>query len=105
MSKNNHFNRIGQLFSEPVRFLFISIVLNQISHDGCCLVLGCCGGVGVSGQGEARAAVAQHGGDSFYIDAVLERQCCEGVAEIMEADMLQPASFKIFLWRFTTESG
>jgi hypothetical protein len=66
---------------------------DQISHDGCCLVLGCGDGVGVGGQGEARAAVAQHGGDGFYIDAVLQGQRCEGVAEIAKADMLQPGFF------------
>ena len=56
-------------------------------------MLGGCGGVGVGGQGEARAAVAQHGGDGFYIDAVLQRQRCEGVAEIVEANVLQARFF------------
>ena len=35
-------------------------------------MLGCRGGVGVGGQGEAGVAVAQHGGDGFHVHAVLQ---------------------------------
>ena len=44
---------------------------DQVSQDRRCLVLGRCSGVGVGGQGEARAAMAQHGGDGFHVHAVL----------------------------------
>ena len=44
---------------------------HQAPHDGRGLALGCRGGVGVGGQGEAGVAVAKHGGDSFHVHAVL----------------------------------
>ena len=56
-------------------------------------MLGCGGGVGVGGQGEACAAVAQHGGYGFHVYTILQGQRCEGVAEIVKADMLQPRFF------------
>ena len=46
-------------FYAPV-FLFYSVA-DQVPHDGRCLVLGRCGGVGVGGQGEARTAGATRG--------------------------------------------
>ena len=47
--------------------------------------------MGVGGQGESGAAVSQHTGHGFDIDAVLQGKSCEGVAQIVEADMFQPS--------------
>ena len=38
--------------------------------------------------------MSQHGGERFHIHAVLQRQGCEGVAQIMEAHMLAPCVFQ-----------
>ncbi len=42
--------------------------------------------MGVSVQGEPGGEVAEDGGDSFNVYAVLQGYCCEGVAEVMEAN-------------------
>lgn len=52
------------------------------------------GGVGVGPQGKACVVVAQHGGDGFDVHAVLESQGGEGVAEIVEPEMLQTGVFQ-----------
>ena len=49
--------------------------------------------MGVSVQGEACGVVAEHGGDGFYIHAVLEGHGGEGVAEIVEAYAGETGSF------------
>lgn len=43
------------------------------------------GDVGVGVQREARAEVSQHAADGLYIHAVLQRQRCEGVPEIVDS--------------------
>lgn len=45
-------------------------------------------GVGVGAEGEACRVVAQGTGQGLHIHAILQRQRCEGMPEIMEPDML-----------------
>ena len=86
-------------------FLPLSDLLHEATHGGSCLVLFLSGSIGVGPQGETRVEVAKYGGHCFHIHTVLQGRGSEGVTEIVESEVLQPASIKIFLWRFTTESG
>ena len=61
--------------------------------------------VGVGAEGEARVVVTQHAADGFHIHTVLECQGRERMSQVVEPDMLQPASLRIRLWSVTTESG
>lgn len=50
----------------------------------------CAGGdVGVGVQSETGGEVAQHTGDILDVHAVLQRQGCEGMAQVVEADAWQ----------------
>ena len=50
--------------------------------------------MGVGVQGETCGEVAQHAGHRLDIHAVLECDSCEGVAEIMESDLVDTCPFK-----------
>ena len=50
--------------------------------------------VGVGAEGEARVVVTQRPGQRLDIHAVLERQCREGVTQIVETDMLGSNGFQ-----------
>ena len=45
--------------------------------------------MGVGTKGESRAVVSQGAGQGLHIHAILQRQRCEGVSEIMEPDILR----------------
>ena len=47
-------------------------------------------GVGVGAESESGIIVAEHTADGFDVHAILQCQRCEGMSEIMKADMLQP---------------
>ena len=49
--------------------------------------------MGVGVQREASGEVAQHTGDGLNVHAVLQRQRCEGMAQVVEADARQPRTF------------
>ena len=65
-------------------------LLQQIPHFCRRLLLHLVRSMGVGGEGETCAAEAQHTGHRFYIYAVLQGEGCEGVPQVVEADMLQP---------------
>ena len=71
-------------------FVILERLLQQVSHRCRRLFLHLVRGMGVGGKGESGAAVPQHAGYGLDIDSVLQGQGCEGVAQIVEADMLQP---------------
>ena len=50
--------------------------------------------MGVGVQGETCGEVAQHAGHRLDIHAVLECDSCEGVAKIMESDLVDTCPFK-----------
>ena len=50
--------------------------------------------MGVGVQGETCGEVTQHAGHRLAIHAVLECDSCEGVAEIMESDLVDTCPFK-----------
>ena len=83
--------------------------LSNLRHEaahflrGLLLHLSC--GVGVGAESESGVVVTQHRGYCFDIHAVLECQGRERMSQVVEPDMLQPASLRIRLWSVTTESG
>ena len=62
-------------------FFFLSLqdLFHKTAHSGGCLVLFLAGGVGVGAQGETGVEVAEHGGDSLYVHAVLQGRGSEGM--------------------------
>ena len=50
--------------------------------------------MGVGVEGESRGEVAQHTRYSLDVHAVLQRQRCEGVAEVVEANLGQSRSLQ-----------
>ncbi len=64
-------------------------LFQQAPHLCCSLFLYLICGVGVGGEGESCTAMPQHTGYGLYIDALLQGKGCEGVPQIVEADMLQ----------------
>ena len=48
----------------------------------------------VGAEGEAGVVVPQHGGDGFHVHAVLQGRGGEGVAEVVEADVLNSGGFE-----------
>ena len=45
-------------------------------------------------EGESGGEVAQHTGHCLDVHPVLQSQCCEGVAEVMEADLGKACSLQ-----------
>ena len=70
-------------------FLSLSDLLHEAAHGGSRLVLLLASGVGVGAQGETSVEVAEHGGDSLYVHAVLQGRGSEGVTEIVESEVFQ----------------
>ena len=67
----------------------VSLSPQQTAHCIRCffLCVRCDMCVGV--ESEASGVVAEHAGDSFDVNTVLQGKSCEGVTQIMEADGLQ----------------
>ena len=87
-----------RLLSGTLVFLFC---LHDLSHEAAhrlrCLILflPCC--VSVGSQGESRIVVSQHAADGFDVYSVLKRQGCEGVSEIVKANVWQSRVLQYFL--------
>ena len=56
-------------------------------------------GVGVGAECESGIIVAEHTADGFDVHAILQCQRCEGMSEIMKADMLQSRVLEDFLMK------
>ena len=93
----------------PLRYFASFFCLHDLRHEAahflCGLLLHLPSGVGVGAKREARVVVAEHTADGFDIHTVLECQGRERMSQVVEPDMLQPASLRIRLWSVTTESG
>jgi len=59
----------------------------DISQSLSCFFLSRSGDMGIGVQGEACGEVTQHAGHRLDIYSVLQRNGCEGVAEIVESDL------------------
>ncbi len=60
----------------------------ELAHGGCRFLLGGGGDVSVGPEREAHIKVPQHARHRPNIHAVLQRRCGEGVAQIMEPNVL-----------------
>ena len=71
----------------------MGLLLHYLCHESAYgfrrLILHLPGGVGVGAEGEARVIGAQHTGNRLDVHPVLQGQRGEGVAKIVEADVLQ----------------
>ena len=67
-----------------------SLHRQHVTHSRGSFLLGTGGDVGVGIQCEPCGEVAQHTGDGLDVHAVLQRQGCEGMAQVVEADAGQP---------------
>ena len=54
-------------------------------------------GMGVGVQGETRRVVAQRAGQRLYVYPTFQRQRCEGVAQVMESDVLRADGLQNFI--------
>ena len=79
-------------FAAGCRFLRFSALLH-LGHDAAdnpgSFLLHSAGRVRVDVQREARAAVAEHRGDCFYVHAALQRGRGETMSQVMKSDVLQ----------------
>ena len=80
-----------------VNYMDSHYLLHEAPHRFSSLVLHLAGGVGVGAEGEAGIVVAQHGGDGFDIDAILEGCRGERVAEVVEAEVFNSGGFEELL--------
>ena len=72
---------------------------HEITHLFGCAFLHLPCDVGVGAECEARIIVAEHTADGFDVHAILQCQRCEGMSEIMKADMLQSRVLEDFLMK------
>ena len=87
-------------FSPVFLVLFCSHDLrHEAAHRLCGLVLLLPCGVGVGAECESSVIVAEHTADGFDVHAILQCQRCEGMSEIMKADMLQSCVLEDFLMK------
>ena len=87
----------GIFLSGPV---FSAHLLADDAADGVGSVLfhlGC--GVGVGVQREPCRIVTQRAGQRFHVHPAFQGQCGEGVAQVMESDVLRADGFQNFIMR------
>ena len=72
---------------------------HKTAHRLCGLVLLLPCSVGVGAECESGVIVAEHTADGFDVHAILQCQRCEGMSEIMKADMLQSRVLEDFLMK------
>ena len=85
----------GIFLSGPV---FSAHLLADDPTDGVCSVLFHLGrGMGVGVQGEPSRVVAQRAGQRFHIHPAFQRQRGEGVAQVMEPDVLRADGLQNFV--------
>ena len=78
-------------------FFCLHDLRHEAAHRLCCLVLLLPCSVGVGAESESGVIVAEHTADGFDVHAILQCQRCEGMSEIMKADMLQSRVLEDFL--------
>ena len=84
-------------FSPPLfvfSLLFSHHLRHEISHLFGCAFLHLPRDVGVGAEREACVEVAKHTGYRFHVYAILERQCCECVSQVVKSQVFQPCVFQ-----------
>ena len=72
-----------------MRFSTLEHLWHDLSDGSSRFLLHSAGRVRVDVQREARAAVAEHRGDCFYVHAALQRGRGETMSQVMKSDVLQ----------------
>ena len=80
-------------------FFCLHDLRHKTAHGLCGLVLLLPRCVGVGAECKSGVIVAEHTADGFDVYTVLQCQRCEGVSEIMKADMLQSRVLEDFLMK------
>ena len=82
-------NRAPQANAVPCKFV---LHIQHIPYRICCFFLCCRGYMGIGIQREPGGEVAQHAGDGFYVNPILQGNRSEGVAEVVESDLWDAGS-------------
>ena len=80
-------------------FFCLHDLCHETAHFLRSLLLHLPSGVGVGAECESGVIVAEHTADGFDVHAILQCQRCEGMSEIMKADMLQSRVLEDFLMK------
>ena len=75
-------------------FVFSHDLCHEITHLFGCTFLHLPRDVGVGAEREACVEVAKHTGYRFYVYAILERQRCECVSQVVKSQVFQPCVFQ-----------
>ena len=77
--------------------LFLHDLCHEITHLFCCTFLHLPRDVGVGAEREACVEMAKHTGYCLYVHAILERQRCECVSQVVKSQVFQPCILQDFL--------
>ena len=78
-------------------FLFLHDLCHEIAHLFGGAFLHLPRDVGVGAEREACVEVTKHTGHCFHVHAILERQRCECVSQVMKSQMFQSCIFQNLL--------
>lgn len=78
-------------------FVFSHDLCHEITHLFGCAFLHLPRDVGVGAEREACVEVAKHTGYRFHVYAILERQRCECVSQVVKSQVFQPCVLQNFL--------
>ena len=81
----------------PTLSAFLHDLRHEIAHFFGCAFLHLPCDVGVGAECESCVKVAEHTGYRFYVHAVLERQRCECVSQVVKSQVFQPCVFQNLL--------
>ena len=85
------------MVSSPTFSAFLHDLRHEIAHLFCCTFLHLPRDVGVGAKRESRIEVAKHTGYRFHVYAILERQRCECVSQVVKSQVFQPCVLQNFL--------
>ena len=85
------------MVSSPTLSAFLHHLRHEIAHLFGGALLHLPRDVGVGAERESRVEMAEHTGYRFHVYAVLERQRCECVPQVVKSQVFQPCVLQNFL--------
>ena len=85
------------MVSSPTLSAFLHDLCHEIAHLFCCAFLHLPCNVRVGAKGKSRVEMAEHTGHCFHVHAILERQRCECVSQVMKSQVFQSRVLQDFL--------